>query len=184
MAGSVPLTTLCTAELMVSATVEHAVPAGLPDGMVSEAATFFDLNMAIPDAEHAEYDACETGVAAEYVLIHSAAAYRSGRAAFLRAMLARDRLFHTLASHAVLDTRTRANMRRARAGLEGPPRQADRDATVGTPAKTYDGRAVRPTSRRRLSGNRCIKRATLVPPRAPRDDSAAPIHTPFKCDPE
>ena len=150
MTGSQSPSSLQTAELMVRATADHIVPAGLPDAVAGDVSIFLDLDMAILGAEPAEYDVYEAGIAAEYVPIHGAAAYRSGRTAFLRMMLARDRLFHTDASHAELDARARANMRRALAGLEGPPRRTDGTATIDEPVETRDGPAMRPPAAVRI----------------------------------
>lgn len=113
MAGLQSPASLRTAELMVRATANHSVPADLPDLVAGDVAAFLDLDMAVLGAEPAEYAAYEAGIAAEYVPVHGAEAYRSGRRAFLRSMLARDRLFLTDASHVALDAQARVNMRGA-----------------------------------------------------------------------
>ncbi len=61
-----------------------------------------------PDA----YDAYERGIAAEYVPVHGEGAFRRGRAAFKRGMLARPRLFLSDHFHAALDAAARNNLRR------------------------------------------------------------------------
>ena len=72
MAGSQSPSSLRTAELMVRATADHIVPAGLPDAVAGDLSIFLDLDMAILGAEPAEYDVYEAGIAAEYVPIHGA----------------------------------------------------------------------------------------------------------------
>ena len=101
------------AELMVRATASHQLPANLPDAVRDDTATFLDLDMAVLGAKPAEYDAYEAGISAEYTPVYGPSAFRAGRAAFLRDMLRRERLFHTDRFHHRLDGAARANLRRA-----------------------------------------------------------------------
>jgi predicted metal-dependent HD superfamily phosphohydrolase len=100
------------AERMVRATAGHELPPDLPDALRGDTATFLDLDMAVLGAEPADYDLYEAGIAAEYVPVHGLNNFRAGRAAFLRGMLTRERLFHTERFHHRLDAAARANMRR------------------------------------------------------------------------
>lgn len=105
-------TVVRAAECMVRATAGHALPPELPDAWRDDTATFLDLDMAVLGAEPADYDAYEAGIAAEYIPVHGLNTFRLGRAAFLRGMLSRERLFHTERFHHRLDAAARANLRR------------------------------------------------------------------------
>lgn len=105
------------AESMVRATAGHELPPDLPDALRDDTATFLDLDMAVLCAEPADYDVYEAGIAAEYIPVHGLNNFRAGRAAFLRGMLSRERLFHTERFHHRLDAAGRANLRRGPQGL-------------------------------------------------------------------
>ncbi|MGI4796157.1 MAG: hypothetical protein ACRYG8_19290, partial [Janthinobacterium lividum] len=94
-------------------------PPGLPNILRDDTATFLDLDMAVLGAGPADYDAYEAGIATEYVPVHGLDAFRVGRAAFLRAMLGRGRLFHTERFHCRLDAAARANLQRGLRNLAG-----------------------------------------------------------------
>jgi predicted metal-dependent HD superfamily phosphohydrolase len=98
---------------MVRATASHELPADLPDRLREDTATFLDLDMAVLGADAGDYDSYEAGIASEYIPVHGLTRFRSGRAAFLRRMLARKRLFHTERFHRRLDAPARANLQRA-----------------------------------------------------------------------
>lgn len=100
------------AESMVRATAGHELPPDLPDALRGDTAAFLDLDVAVLGAEPADYDLYEAGIAAEYVPVHGLAKFRAGRAAFLRGMLTRERLFHTQRFQRRLDAAARANMRK------------------------------------------------------------------------
>jgi predicted metal-dependent HD superfamily phosphohydrolase len=100
------------AESMVRATASHELPPDFLDALRDDIATFLDLDMAILGAEPADYDVYEAGIAAEYIPVHGLNNFRVGRAAFLRNMLSRERLFHTERFHHRLDAAARANLRR------------------------------------------------------------------------
>jgi predicted metal-dependent HD superfamily phosphohydrolase len=110
---------ISTAVRMVRATASHELPLDLPIALRDDTATFLDLDMAILGATPADYDAYETGIAAEYVPIHGLDNFRTGRTAFLRGLLTRDRLFHTERFHHRLDAAARTNLQRGLLGL-GP----------------------------------------------------------------
>ena len=112
MAGLADPVLVGWAALMVEASARHVLPEATPDMLRADAATFLDLDMAILGAAAEEYDAYEAGIAAEYVPVHGEATFRQGRAAFLGATLAQDRLFLTDRFHAALDLPARANIRR------------------------------------------------------------------------
>ena len=113
--GAVPAPTLAAAETMILATERHAVPDGLP---AADVALFLDMDMAILGAAPNAYDGYAAGVAREFVPVVGAAAYRQGRAAFLRGALASGRpLFVTARARAALEGPARSNMRRELAAL-------------------------------------------------------------------
>ncbi|MCR0984263.1 HD domain-containing protein [Roseomonas populi] len=104
---------------MIRLTATHEIPPDLPENWSREVALFLDLDLAVLGADPPGYDAYERGIAAEYEPVHGRDAYRAGRAGFLRALLARPRLFHTDEFHAALDGTARANIRRALEHLPG-----------------------------------------------------------------
>ena len=111
--GLVGPATLQMADLMIRATADHLIPEHLPEEMRQDVAIFLDLDLAVLGADAADYDAYETGIAAEFEPVHGAGVFRLGRAGFLRDLLARDRLFHTDRFHQALDEAARVNLRRA-----------------------------------------------------------------------
>lgn len=117
--GLVDPAVLDAAAAMIRATSTHALPAGLGPDAAADCAAFLDLDLAVLGAPAARYDEYEAGIAAEYVPVHGAEAFRRGRAGFLRDMLARPRLFLTDAAHAALDAAARANLGRALGRLTG-----------------------------------------------------------------
>jgi predicted metal-dependent HD superfamily phosphohydrolase len=106
------------AEAMVRATADHDLLMNLPDRLRKDTAIFLDLDMAVLGANAVDYDIYEAGIAAEYVPVHGWTAFRSGRATFLRGMLARERLYHTNRFHLRLDTPARVNLQRALQALD------------------------------------------------------------------
>lgn len=115
--GAVPAPTLAAAETMILATERHAVPDGLPAALAADVALFLDLDMAILGAARAAYDGYAAGVAREFVPVVGEAAYRQGRAAFLRALASGRPLFVTARARAELERPARSNMRRELAAL-------------------------------------------------------------------
>ena len=118
MAGLADPAMTQAAALIVAATASHDLPPGLADATCEDCALILDLDMAVLGAPAPEYDAYEQGIAAEYVPVHGAPAFRAGRAAFLRRTLDRPALFHTNLFRQALDAPARGNMRRALATLE------------------------------------------------------------------
>lgn len=111
--GLVASTLLEAAELMILATEHHAIPPGLPAPLAADLAAFLDLDMAILGAPPAAYDLYAAGVAREFAPLVGEAAYRQGRAAFLRRTLAAGTpLFHTAPARDALEAPARANMLR------------------------------------------------------------------------
>jgi len=113
MADAIHPARLATAARMIELSAGHTLPPDLTGPLREDAALFLDLDLAVLGAEPAVYDAYEHGIAAEYEPVYGADAYRVGRAAFLRGLLARDRLFLTDRFHRALDVAARANLRRA-----------------------------------------------------------------------
>jgi predicted metal-dependent HD superfamily phosphohydrolase len=104
---------------MIRASAAHAIAPDTPENWRRDVALFLDLDLAILGAPEPDYDAYERGIAAEYEPVHGAA-YHPGRAAFLRGMLNRPRLFLTDRFHDTLDAAARANIARALAHLGLP----------------------------------------------------------------
>ena len=113
LGGLVASALLEAAELMILATEHHSIPPGLPTSLTADLAAFLDLDMAVLGAPPAEYDRYAAGVAREFVPVVGEAAYRQGRAAFLRSALsAGTPLFHTGPAQETLERPARANMLR------------------------------------------------------------------------
>jgi predicted metal-dependent HD superfamily phosphohydrolase len=74
---------------------------------------FLDCDMAILGAKPAVFDAYDRGIAAEYRGTLPGWLFRLGRRRFLRALLARERIFLSGFFHSRLDAQARANLRRA-----------------------------------------------------------------------
>lgn len=74
---------------------------------------FLDCDMAILGAEPATFDAYDRGIAAEYRGKLPGWLFRNRRRAFLKALLARERIYLSDFFHARLDAQARANLRRA-----------------------------------------------------------------------
>ncbi len=103
---------VAAAATMIRATADHRLPDDLPAALRDDTAIFLDLDMAILGADPDAYDAYAAGIAAEYRPVHGPEKYAAGRASFLRAALARDRLFLTDRHHASLDAQARRNLER------------------------------------------------------------------------
>jgi predicted metal-dependent HD superfamily phosphohydrolase len=106
---------------MIRLTAGHALPPDLPGNWQGDVALFLDLDLAILGAPAPEYDDYERGIAAEYEPVHGRDAYRAGRAAFLRGLLARPRLFLTDRFHEALDLAARDNITRTLASQSPAP---------------------------------------------------------------
>jgi predicted metal-dependent HD superfamily phosphohydrolase len=87
-----------------------------PAGIDHDAAHFLDADAAILGASAAVFDDYDAAIRVEYQHV-PIDAYRSGRAAFLKSMLSRDRMFYSEFFHAQLDRRARDNIARALARL-------------------------------------------------------------------
>jgi predicted metal-dependent HD superfamily phosphohydrolase len=102
---------------LVLATAHHGRPV---DGDDLDLALFLDCDLAILGAPPARYDRYEADVVREYAAVYPEAQVRAGRRAFLAAMSARERVFHTDWFEARLGPAARANLQRALAGLDRP----------------------------------------------------------------
>lgn len=78
-----------------------------------DACNLLDCDMAILGAAPARFDAYDAGIAAEFRGLMPAWLYRIRRRAFLKSLLARDRIYLGEFFHARLDAQARANLRRA-----------------------------------------------------------------------
>jgi len=118
LGGLAPTEVLDVAEAMILATERHRLPPDLPPGWAGDVAAFLDMDMAVLGADPPGYDRYARGVADEFVPVVGEAAYRTGRAGFLRRTLSADApLFHTAPAREALDARARVNMRRELLGL-------------------------------------------------------------------
>jgi predicted metal-dependent HD superfamily phosphohydrolase len=110
---------LDAAEAMILATEHHRVPEGLPPGLRSDIAAFLDMDVSILAAAPAKYDRYATDIEREFAPVVGTAAYRAGRADFLKARLSSPHpLFQTEAAQARgADGKARDNMRRELQGL-------------------------------------------------------------------
>lgn len=100
---------------LIAMTARHGqwLPADFDDAPHGrDAAHFLDCDMAILGAEPAVFDAYDRGIAAEHRGV-PAWLYRLNRRRFLKALLARDRIFVSPLFHARYDAQARANLRRA-----------------------------------------------------------------------
>lgn len=101
---------------LIGLTARHGgfVPTDFDDDPAPEdARLFLDCDMAILGAEPAVFDAYDRGIAAEYRGAVPAWLFRLKRRGFLKALLARERIFLSEYFHARLDGRARGNLRRA-----------------------------------------------------------------------
>jgi predicted metal-dependent HD superfamily phosphohydrolase len=92
----------------VRATTSHATPPA-DEGGGNDTAVLLDADLAILGAEPAAYQAYVTGVRAEYAHVDDDA-WRSGRGAVLRDLLAREHLYATEAGRRRWATRAAANI--------------------------------------------------------------------------
>lgn len=101
---------------LIELTARHGqfVPADFDgDPAPDDVRRFLDCDMAILGAEPAVFDAYDRGIAAEYRGTLPAWLFRLNRRRFLKALLARERIFLSDYFHARLDAQARANLRRA-----------------------------------------------------------------------
>lgn len=90
----------------IEATRSHEAPDG------GDAALVLDIDMSILAAPAATFDAYEEGVRGEHAMLDDAS-FARGRAAFVRGLLARERLFHLEPLHERWDAAARANLERS-----------------------------------------------------------------------
>ena len=101
---------------LIELTARHGqfVPADFDgDPAPDDVRLFLDCDMAILGAGPAVFDAYDRGIAAEYRDTLPAWLFRLNRRRFLKALLARERIFLSDYFHARLDAQARANLRRA-----------------------------------------------------------------------
>ncbi len=101
-------------EQLILLTARHGDLAA--DEVDEEAALFLDCDMAILGAPVDVFDAYHRGVADEYADVVPGFLYRAGRRRFLKAMLARPRIFLSAYFHDRYDAQARANLQRVVAG--------------------------------------------------------------------
>jgi len=99
---------------LILLTARHGAIA--PSDVDRDAAHFLDCDTAILGAPPDAFDAYDAAVRREYAMVPDAA-YRAGRAAFLRSLLDRPRIFLGDLFHARYDAAARANLARALSGL-------------------------------------------------------------------
>lgn len=83
------------------------------DPAPEDAMRFLDCDMAVLGAPPAVFDAYHRGIAAEYRGVVPAWLFAINRRRFLKALLARERIFLSDDMHARLDAQARINLRRA-----------------------------------------------------------------------
>jgi predicted metal-dependent HD superfamily phosphohydrolase len=83
------------------------------DAAPADTMHFLDCDMAILGAEPAVFDAYDRGIAAEYRSHVPAWVFKLNRRRFLKALLARERIFLSDFFHQRLDAQARINLRRA-----------------------------------------------------------------------
>ena len=101
---------------LIRLTARHGklAPADFTDDPVpADAMHFLDCDMAILGADPAVFDAYDRGIAAEYRGHVPAWLFKLNRRRFLKALLARERIFLSEFFHARLDAQARINLRRA-----------------------------------------------------------------------
>jgi predicted metal-dependent HD superfamily phosphohydrolase len=96
---------------LINLTARHG--AFKPGDVDRDAALFLDCDMAILGADPAAFDAYDRGIAAEYRGHVPTWAFKLKRRRFLKALLARERIFLSEFFHARLDAQARINLRRA-----------------------------------------------------------------------
>jgi len=85
----------------------------IPGDVDRDAGLFLDCDMAILGAEPAAFDAYDRGIAAEYRGHVPAWLFKLNRRRFLKALLARERIFLSDFFHERFDAQARHNLRRA-----------------------------------------------------------------------
>jgi predicted metal-dependent HD superfamily phosphohydrolase len=110
--ATVPPARLEAAAAMILATERHAVPEDLPAPVAADVALFLDMDLSILGADPAGFDAYDRAIRAEYAHVPEDA-WRSGRGAVLRRLLARDPIFLTEPFRARHEAAARRNLRAA-----------------------------------------------------------------------
>lgn len=96
---------------LIELTARHGSLA--PGDVDDEAALFLDCDMAILGADPAVFDAYDRGIAAEYRGHVPGWLFKLNRRRFLKALLARERIYLSDFFHHRYDTQARRNLRRA-----------------------------------------------------------------------
>ncbi|HEY0662026.1 MAG TPA: hypothetical protein VGD21_11990 [Lysobacter sp.] len=96
---------------LINLTARHGT--FLPGDVDRDAALFLDCDMAILGAAPAVFDAYDRGIAAEYRGHVPAWLFKLNRRRFLKALLARERIFLSDYFHERCDAQARINLRRA-----------------------------------------------------------------------
>ncbi len=98
-------------QMLIELTARHGTFS--PDDVDDEAALFLDCDMAILGAAPAVFDAYDRGIAAEYRAVVPGWLFKINRKRFLKALLARERIYLSPFFHERLDAQARGNLRRA-----------------------------------------------------------------------
>jgi predicted metal-dependent HD superfamily phosphohydrolase len=112
LSGIVPDETLERAVRLIEATARHQPPENVTPQEREDACVFLDLDLSILGADDDAFDAYEAGVRHEYRRIPEAA-FKEGRAAILKAFLARDRLYLSEWGRARFEAKARENLQRS-----------------------------------------------------------------------
>ncbi len=107
------------ASILVLATRDHTIPAGIPPHIAADCAWFLDLDLAILGADPATFAWYDNAIRTEYAAVPQDV-WRARRPGVLQTFLARDRLYLTDHFHTRFAERARSNLRAAIAALAGP----------------------------------------------------------------
>ena len=103
---------------MILATEGHQLPEDLSADEREDCAHFLDMDLAILGASEERFDLYEDQIRREYAHVPHKA-FRKGRAAILRAFIARDTLYFSAWGKERFEAKARANCARSIARLEG-----------------------------------------------------------------
>jgi predicted metal-dependent HD superfamily phosphohydrolase len=114
----IPQPTLARAEALIMAIARQEIPTTGDASLRGDAALLLDVENAPLGAPPAVFDAQQAAYRREYAHLKDEA-YAAGRAAALRTLLWRDRIFRTDRYYLALERRARANIARLIETLEG-----------------------------------------------------------------
>lgn len=120
LAGRTDEARLACIAAMIEATATHEVPTLADPDHVRDAALLLDMDLSILGAEPNVFDAYEQAVRREYHWVDEPA-WKAGRGAVLKNLLARPHIFHTPEFRDRFEVQARENMARSVERLAGQP---------------------------------------------------------------